>query len=77
MLTVAAAQLGPVQRHHTREQVVERLIALLRDAHAHEAAAQTQRLSALNQQLAEQSREIARAIETLRRAPGTRPGQCS
>ena len=32
-LTVAAAQMGPVQRHHTREQVVERLVALLRQAH--------------------------------------------
>src|SRR6476659_35529 len=35
ILTVAAAQLGPIQRDHTREQVVERLIALLRDAHRH------------------------------------------
>lgn len=35
MLTVAAAQLGPVQRHHTREQVVERMLTLLRDAHRH------------------------------------------
>jgi len=35
MLTVAAAQLGPVQRHHTRAEVVERMLALLRDAHAH------------------------------------------
>ncbi|MCU1503584.1 MAG: putative N-carbamoyl-D-amino acid amidohydrolase [Ilumatobacteraceae bacterium] len=33
-VTVAAAQLGPVQRDHTREQVVERLVALLHDAHA-------------------------------------------
>lgn len=32
-LTVAAAQMGPVQRHHTREQVVERLVALLHQAH--------------------------------------------
>ncbi len=36
-LTVAAAQLGPVQQHHTRAQVVERLIVLLRDAHHHGA----------------------------------------
>lgn len=35
VLTVAAAQLGPVQKHHTRAQVVERLVALLRDAHHH------------------------------------------
>src|SRR5690349_8077238 len=35
MLTVAAAQLGPIQRDHTRDQVVERLIALLREAHEH------------------------------------------
>jgi predicted amidohydrolase len=33
-LTVAAAQMGPVQREHTRQQVVERLIALLHRAHA-------------------------------------------
>ena len=32
-LTVAAAQMGPVQLHHTREQVVVRLVALLREAH--------------------------------------------
>lgn len=31
-VTVAAAQLGPIARHDTREAVVERLIALLRDA---------------------------------------------
>ncbi len=35
ILTVAAAQLGPVQRSHTREQVVERMLALLRQAHEH------------------------------------------
>lgn len=35
LLTVAAAQLGPVQREHTRAGVVERLVALLRDAHRH------------------------------------------
>ena len=28
-LTVAAAQMGPVQREHTRAQVVQRLIAML------------------------------------------------
>ena len=33
VLTVAAAQLGPVQRDHTREQVVDRLLALLHEAH--------------------------------------------
>jgi predicted amidohydrolase len=33
-VTVAAAQLGPVQRDHTREQVVDRLLGLLREAHA-------------------------------------------
>jgi predicted amidohydrolase len=32
-LTVAAAQLGPVNRDHTRADVVERLVALLHDAH--------------------------------------------
>ena len=31
-LTVAAAQLGPVARHDSREAVVERLLVLLRDA---------------------------------------------
>lgn len=31
-LTVAAAQTGPIQREDTRPEVVERLIALLRDA---------------------------------------------
>ena len=35
MLTVAAAQLGPVQRDHSRVQVVDRLITLLREAHRH------------------------------------------
>jgi N-carbamoyl-D-amino-acid hydrolase len=35
ILTVAAAQLGPIQRSHTREQVVERLLALLRQAAQH------------------------------------------
>ena len=34
LLTVAAAQMGPVQRDHTRAQVVQRLVAMLRDAHA-------------------------------------------
>jgi N-carbamoyl-D-amino-acid hydrolase len=33
-VTVAAAQLGPVQRDHSREQVVERLVDLLQQAHA-------------------------------------------
>jgi len=33
-VTVAAAQLGPVQREHSREQVVARLVALLRQAHS-------------------------------------------
>jgi len=37
MLTVAAAQLGPIQRDHTRADVVERLITLLGDAHRHGA----------------------------------------
>ncbi|MSX94834.1 MAG: N-carbamoyl-D-amino-acid hydrolase, partial [Actinobacteria bacterium] len=32
-LTIAAAQMGPVQKEHTREQVVVRLIALLQQAH--------------------------------------------
>ena len=32
IVRVGAAQLGPVQREHTREQVVERLLALLRQA---------------------------------------------
>lgn len=32
ILTVGAAQLGPVQRDHTRADVVERLLALLREA---------------------------------------------
>jgi predicted amidohydrolase len=33
LITVGAAQLGPIQKHHTRTEVVERLIALLRQAH--------------------------------------------
>ncbi|MEI7547398.1 MAG: N-carbamoyl-D-amino-acid hydrolase [Actinomycetota bacterium] len=32
-LTIAAAQMGPVQREHTREQVVRRLVAMLQQAH--------------------------------------------
>ena len=32
-MTVAAAQMGPVQREHRRADVVERLLVLLRDAH--------------------------------------------
>lgn len=32
ILTLAAAQMGPVQRDHNRDDVVERLIHLLRDA---------------------------------------------
>ncbi len=34
MLTVAGAQLGPVQRDHTRADVVERLVVMLRSASA-------------------------------------------
>ncbi|MBI4883447.1 MAG: N-carbamoyl-D-amino-acid hydrolase [Actinobacteria bacterium] len=34
ILTVAAAQMGPVQREHSRAQVVQRLIAMLHQAHA-------------------------------------------
>ena len=37
MLTVAAAQMGPIQRDHTRAEVVERLLGLLRQAHSHGA----------------------------------------
>lgn len=33
IITVAAAQMGPIQRDHTRESCVERLITLLRVAH--------------------------------------------
>lgn len=33
ILTIGAAQMGPIQKDHTRAQVVERLIALLHDAH--------------------------------------------
>lgn len=32
IITVGAAQLGPIQSHHTREEVVQRLIDLLRKA---------------------------------------------
>ena len=32
ILTLAAAQMGPIQRDHTRDDVVERLIGLLREA---------------------------------------------
>jgi len=34
IITVGAAQLGPIERHHTRAQVVERLLALMHDAKA-------------------------------------------
>src|SRR5260221_11150680 len=34
VLNVAAAQLGPVHRADTRESVVKRLVAMLREAHA-------------------------------------------
>src|SRR5882757_5625438 len=34
-LTIGAAQLGPVSRDEPRERVVERMLALLRDANAH------------------------------------------
>ena len=33
-LTVAAAQMGPVARDDAREEVVERLLVLLADAHS-------------------------------------------
>lgn len=33
-LTIAAAQLGPIQRSHSRAQVIERMLVLLRDAAA-------------------------------------------
>jgi len=33
IIRVAAAQMGPIQRHHDRPEVVERLIALLREGH--------------------------------------------
>ncbi len=33
ILTVGAAQLGPIQKEHTREQVVQRLLSLLRKGH--------------------------------------------
>lgn len=33
LVRVAAAQMGPIQRDDTREEVVERLLTLLRDAH--------------------------------------------
>jgi predicted amidohydrolase len=35
LVTVGAAQLGPVQRDDTRKDVVERLITLLHEAHGH------------------------------------------
>ena len=34
IITVGAAQLGPIQKHHGRQSVVKRLIALLQQAHA-------------------------------------------
>lgn len=33
IITVGAAQMGPIQKDHSRSEVVERLIALLRTAH--------------------------------------------
>ncbi len=35
ILTIGAAQLGPVQRHHSRKEVVERLVDLLQQAAGH------------------------------------------
>jgi N-carbamoyl-D-amino-acid hydrolase len=37
LLTVAAAQLGPIQRDHDRAAVVDRLLVLLHEAHRHGA----------------------------------------
>jgi N-carbamoyl-D-amino-acid hydrolase len=34
VVTVAAAQMGPIQRAESREQVVARMLALMRKAHA-------------------------------------------
>lgn len=34
MITIGAAQLGPIQKDHSRVEVVERLLALLRKAHS-------------------------------------------
>lgn len=34
IITVGAAQMGPIQKDHTRSEVVERLIALLHQGHA-------------------------------------------
>jgi predicted amidohydrolase len=34
LLTIAAAQMGPVQREHSRAEVVDRLVALLQQAHS-------------------------------------------
>jgi len=34
VVTVAAAQLGPIEREHTREHAVARMCALMRDAKA-------------------------------------------
>ena len=36
-LNVAAAQLGPIQKNDDRKSVVNRLVSLLRDAHAKKA----------------------------------------
>ena len=36
-LKVAAAQLGPIQKADSREDVVKRLVAMLREAHASES----------------------------------------
>ncbi len=33
VITIGAAQLGPIQKHHDRQSVVKRLIALLQQAH--------------------------------------------
>jgi predicted amidohydrolase len=33
IVTVGAAQMGPIQKDHTRKEVVERLITLLRQGH--------------------------------------------
>ena len=35
VITVGAAQLGPIARSESRAQVVARMLALMRQAHAH------------------------------------------
>ena len=76
-LTVAAAQMGPVNREDTREEVVERLLALLTDAHGRGAELVVFPELALTtffpRYFIEDEKEIATWFETEMPGPATKP----